>query len=149
MKKLRLKIIIIIAILTSAFAFSQNLQPERILYNNNDGVFITISIMDSISLKLIQRNFLIKENTSLNKINFNLSGQINALSEKSDLNNLRAVKYRSLFELTEQQKSAALQNFESQKIITGNVRKKARRNGLLFMGGGFSLGFLAFAVLVR
>jgi hypothetical protein len=135
--------------LTSAFAFSQNLQPERILYNNNDGVFITISIMDSISLKLIQRNFLIKENTSLNKINFNLSGQINALSEKSDLNNLRAVKYRSLFELTEQQKSAALQNFESQKIITGNVRKKARRNGLLFMGGGFSLGFLAFAVLVR
>jgi hypothetical protein len=105
--------------------------------------------MDSISLKLIQRNFLIKENTSLNKINFNLSGQINALSEKSDLNNLRAVKYRSLFELTEQQKSAALQNFESQKIITGNVRKKARRNGLLFMGGGFSLGFLAFAVLVR
>jgi hypothetical protein len=135
--------------LTSAFAFSQNLQPERIIYNNNDGVFITISIMDSISLKLIQRNFLIKENTSLNKINFNLSGQINALSEKSDLNNLRAVKYRSLFELTEQQKSAALQNFESQKIITGNVRKKARRNGLLFMGGGFSLGFLAFAVLVR
>lgn len=135
--------------MTSAFAFSQNLQPERILYNNNDGVFITISIMDSISLKLIQRNFLIKENTSLNKINFNLSGQINALSEKSDLNNLRAVKYRSLFELTEQQKSAALQNFESQKIITGNVRKKARRNGLLFMGGGFSLGFLAFAVLVR
>jgi hypothetical protein len=135
--------------LTSAFAFSQNLQPERILYNNNDGVFITISIMDSISLKLIQRNFLIKENTSLNKINFNLSGQINALSEKSDLNNLRAVKYRSLFELTEQQKSAALENFESQKIITENVRKKARRNGLLFMGGGFSLGFLAFAVLVR
>ena len=135
--------------MTSAFASSQNSQPERILYNNKDGVFITISIMDSISLKLIQRNFLIKENTSLNKINFNLSGQINALSEKSDLNNLRAVKYRSLFELTEQQKSAALENFESQKIITGNVRKKARRNGLLFMGGGFSLGFLAFAVLVR
>tara|TARA_R110000744_G_scaffold121116_2_gene225549 strand:+ start:19640 stop:19957 length:318 start_codon:yes stop_codon:yes gene_type:complete len=105
--------------------------------------------MDSISLKLIQRNFLIKENASLYEINFNLNYQIETVSQKSDLNEAIAVKYKSLYDITEQQKIAALENFESQKIIIGNVKAKARRNGLLYLGGGFSLGFLAFAVLVR
>ena len=149
MKTIKLKVIIIIALLTSGSVFSQNLQPERILYNNNEGVFITFSLMDSISLKLIQRNFLIKENASLYEINFNLNYQIETVSQKSDLNEAIAVKYKSLYDITEQQKIAALENFESQKIIIGNVKAKARRNGLLYLGGGFSLGFLAFAVLVR
>ena len=135
--------------MTSAFACSQNLQPERILYNNKDGVFVVISVMDSISIKLIHRNFLIKENKSLTDINFNLNGQINALENRSNLATLTAVKYKSLFEISEQQKTAALENFDSQKIITGNIKAKARRNGLLYIGGSFSLGFLAFAVLAR
>lgn len=105
--------------------------------------------MDSISVKLIHRNYLIKENMSLRDITFNLNNQITLLRDKSKINASQAIKYKSLFNISEQQKNAALQNFESQKIITGNVKAKARKNGLLLFGGGVSIGFIVFAVLVK
>jgi hypothetical protein len=86
---------------------------------------------------------------SLTDITINLNKQIKLLSDKSDLNQSTALKYKSLFDISEQQKTAALENFESQKIISSNIKAKARKNGLLFFGGGVSIGFLVFAVLVK
>jgi hypothetical protein len=86
---------------------------------------------------------------SLTDITINLNKQIKLLSDKSDLNQSTALKYKSLFAISEQQKTAALENFESQKIISSNIKTKARKNGLLFFGGGVSIGFLVFAVLVK
>lgn len=105
--------------------------------------------MDSISVKMIHRNFLIKENMSLTDITINLKTQLSETETKSRLYKETALKYKSLFSISEQQKNAALDNYESQKIITGNIKAKARKNGLLLFGGGVSIGFLVFAVLVN
>lgn len=104
--------------------------------------------MDSISVKLLHRNYLIKENMSLGNISNNLAGQVQAIQDKASLYSSQSLKYKSLFDISEAQKNAALESLEAQKIITKNVKAKARKNGLLYFGGGLSIGFLVFAVLV-
>lgn len=60
-KMKKLKLITLIAMLTTVFSYSQTSQPLRTNLNGVSGVFIGLPLMDSISLKLIDRNHLKRE----------------------------------------------------------------------------------------
>jgi len=114
----------------SGFVFSQNLQPKPIQFEQEDGVFISIDLMDSISLKLIDREVLIKENKNLTSLVSNNKAQIQGLIIKSDLTNSKALKFEKLYNLTEIQRDKAIENYNNQIIITKNVKKN--RLGTVF-----------------
>lgn len=112
--------------LISAFVFSQSSQQAAtpIKYDQKDGVFITIETMDAISLKLIDRQILKKENKTLAEVVENSKAQINELNLKWDLSESKANDFKNLYTIAETQKNKALENYESQVIITKNVKKK-------------------------
>lgn len=149
MKTLSLKILMLTLLLTSVLSYSQDLQPKKIQYKGIDGLFISFALMDSVSVKLIDRKSLLTENYTFSEIYKKLELENNELRLKFDLSQSQAFKYKSLFDITLEQKEKALENFESQKIITSNVKAKARRNGLLYFGGGLVIGVTVFAVLVN
>lgn len=109
----------------SASVFSQSSQlATPIKYEQKDGVFITIETMDVISLKLIDRQILKKEVINLNLVTSNLKGQNSELFKSVKLNESKANDYKNLYTIAEEQKTRALENYESQVIITKNVKKK-------------------------
>jgi hypothetical protein len=80
--------------------------------------------MDVISLKLIDRQILQKENQNLSETVANARKQINEISIKSDLSENKANDFKNLYTIAEEQKTRALENYESQLLITKNVKKK-------------------------
>jgi hypothetical protein len=110
--------------LVSVSTFSQNLQPKPIQFDNEDGVFITVDLMDSVSLKLIERTILQKENQTLALVVQNVKFQNTELSAKFDLSLIQITKYRNLWQITERQKDKLFTNLEHQKNIAKNVKKK-------------------------
>ena len=144
-----LKILILTLLLTSVFANSQSLQPKKIVFNGESGLFISFNLMDSISLKLIDRKNLVKQRFSYLDIFKSLRLENQELKYKFDLSNSQALKYKDLFKIEVDQKKLALENFESQKSITKNVKIKARKDKLLFFGGGLAVGITIFALLAN
>lgn len=113
-------------LLMSVFVFSQNsqTQPKPINFENESGVFITIDLMDAISLKLIDRVTILKENESLTQIMDNIKLQNLELNSKFDLSLSQTQNYKELWRKTEKQNKLLLYSYESQKQITKNVKKK-------------------------
>lgn len=105
--------------------------------------------MDSVSVKLIDRKSLLTQNLTFSEIYKKLELENKELRLNFNLSQSQVFKYKSLYDITLEQKEKALENFESQKIITTNVKAKARRNGLLYFGGGLVIGVTVFAVLVN
>lgn len=105
--------------------------------------------MDSISLKLIERNSLKRQAYTFSDIFKIMTKESTELSFKFDLANDKAVKYKSLFDVSNFQNDLLKKNFESQKIIIKNNKIQARKNKLYFFGGGMSVGIIVFAVLLN
>ncbi len=135
--------------LLSVFVFSQNSQPKPIQLDNQEGVFITVSLMDSISFKLMDRVALKKENLVLSQVVGNIKLQNEELIKKCDLSSNQVNAYKVLWNKTETQKKKLYESLENQKLITKNIKKKAFRNGLLYFGGGVSVGLVVFVILVK
>ena len=146
MKTKNLKILILIALLTSVSLFSQDLQPKKIVYDNEEGLFISFSLMDSISYKLIDRKSILKENLSLGDLLLILQAKNDQLLEKSQALERTVDNWRVLYVKSEAQKAQFYEALESQREITTNVKIKARRNGLILFGGGVSVGIAAFLI---
>lgn len=104
--------------------FSQSSPPKAIQLDNQDGVFITIDLMDSISLKLIDRTILQKENLTFAKTLLNVRAQNEQLAFKFDLASTKAVKYKNLWGIAENQKDLYFDSLEKQRTITSNIKKK-------------------------
>ena len=110
----------------SVFVFSQNsqTQPKPINFENEIGVFITIDLMDVISLKLIDRVTILKENESLTQIIDNIKFQNTELNSKFELSLNQTNNYKELWRKTEKQNKHLFSNYENQKQITKNLKKK-------------------------
>jgi len=110
----------------SVFVFSQNSQtePKPINFGNESGIFITIDLMDAISLKLIDRVSILKENESLAQIIDNIKLQNTELNYKFELSLNQTHNYKELWRTTERQNKLLFSNYESQKRITKNLKKK-------------------------
>lgn len=134
--------------LTGVSVSSQSL-PVPINYNGVDGVFITINMMDNVSLKLIDRNVLLSEQVTLLKIIENIKSQNSELLSSLDLVKSQNGNYKNLLEKTEAQKSILLESLNDQKQITKNLKRRSFKNGLLYFGGGLTIGFAAFTILVN
>lgn len=98
--------------------------------------------MDSIAVKLIDRNILIKRVDTMQALIDNLNSQNEALEVKSNLNASQAQAYKDLFNITTDQK-------EILEALNKKIKRKALKDKFLFFGGGLSLGGLAFAILTR
>lgn len=105
--------------------------------------------MDSISLKLIDRNTLEQKNLSLTQIIDNLKDQIKEISLNIDLYKSQAVKFKNLNTISEIQKNKALEALKKQQIITSNLKKKSFKNNVLYFSGGISVGLVVFALLAN
>ena len=149
MKTPKFVLITLILILISALSFSQNLQPQPIHLNDQDGVFINLELMDLISLKLIDRNTLEQKNLSLTQIIDNLKDQNKEISLNIDLYKSQAVKLKNLNTISEIQKNKALEGLKKQQIITSNLKKKSFKNNVLYFSGGISVGLVFFALLAN
>lgn len=115
--------------LLSAFAFSQDSQPKAIQLDNQEGVFITVGLMDSISFKLMDRVVLRKENLTLGCIVENVKLQNEELINKFNLSSNQVFAYKTLLNKTETQKKKLYDSLENQKLITKNVKKKRLKTG--------------------
>lgn len=134
MKNSKTMLSILLVLLVSACGFSQNSQPDKILLDSDlvqpiqldsqDGVFITLGLMDAITLKMIDRNVLKKEVLTLNEIVSNVKNQNKVLNLKFDLSVIQSENYIQLWKYTETQKDKLFAALEQQKTITKNVKKK-------------------------
>lgn len=133
----------------SVSAFSQDWQPKKIVHNNEEGLFLPFSIMDTISFKLIERKSLLSQNLSFGSLFRVLQDKNDELVQKTINLSNTSLKWQLLYE-SETKKSLLLsENFTDQKQITVNVKRRARRNGLYLFGGGVAVGITVFALLAN
>lgn len=142
------KIIICVAILTSALSYSQNWQPKKIQYQGNEGVFISFPVMDSISLRLIDRKSLLSESITYKSIFTNLQQENSLLNANFLTLTQTSNDYKLALKKTEEQLGLLQENLNAQVEITKNNKKKARRNGLLLFGGGITVGLVGLVLLL-
>lgn len=96
---------------------------KAINFENTDGVFISFDLMDNISLKMIERKSLIKENKVFGELLFNEKEINSQLVAKYDISVMESNKYKELWSITEVQKTKLFESLEKQKTITDNVKK--------------------------
>jgi hypothetical protein len=105
--------------------------------------------MDTISVKLIERKGLLSQNSSFEYLFKTIQDKNDELIAKNLNISKTALKWQILYE-SETKKSLLLsENFNTQKQITVNNKRKARRNGLYLFGGGVSVGVVIFALLMN
>ena len=134
-------------ILTSASAFSQNWQPKKIKLKGESGLFLPFSIMDSLTVKLIDRKGLKIETERLNLLTELNEKTLQELKVKIDLLEDKTNKFKDIIQIQESQKEEALRLLETQKSISTVYKKKARKNAIFGIGSGFVLGFFAVLAL--
>lgn len=142
MKTLKTALIILIAITTSVSSYSQDWQPKKVTLGKESGVFINFSLMDTISVKLIERKSLINENKQLSGLYLNEKEKVKVLDDKIKILEENALKLELINTKTELQLKLTEENFETQKDLT----KKARRSGLKLFGGGLLIGASVVAI---
>jgi hypothetical protein len=135
--------------LTTVFSYSQTSQPLRTNLNGVSGVFIGLPLMDSISLKLIDRNHLKREIKTLGDLALVIEEKNAQLEQKVEIAVAHAASWGEVFDNVSAQNRLLIKNFEAQKELTTIHKKRARRNALLFFGGGLAVGFTAFAILIN
>lgn len=123
----------------SVSSYSQDLQPKKVILNNTEGVFISFALMDSISVKLIERKYLKTENQSLLSLYENEKEKVNTLQEKTNLMQENALKQEHINYACKRQIDIVKDDLLIQKEVT----KKARKNGLKFLFVGIVLGGIA------
>jgi len=148
MKTYVLKMLICAAILTSALTYSQSWQPKKIQYQGVDGLFISFQVMDSISLRLIDRKSLLSESITYKSIFENLQQENRLLKANFLTLTQTSNDYKLALFKTEEQINLFQENLNAQVEITKNNKKKARRNGLLLFGGGITVGVVGLALLL-
>lgn len=79
--------------------------------------------MDSITLKLIDRNVLKSENATLVQTLNNVKSQNQEMAIKYEVLNSQALSFKELYDSTEIQKTLLYESLENQKLITKNVKK--------------------------
>ena len=79
--------------------------------------------MDSITLKLIDRNVLKSENTTLVQTIANVKSQNQEMAIKYEALNSQALSFKELYDSTEIQKTLLYESLKNQKLITKNVKK--------------------------
>lgn len=127
----------------SVSSYSQNLQPKKVILNNNEGVFISFALMDTITVKLIERKSLKLENASLLSLYSNEKTKVETLESKVNLMQENAKKMDSMFYASNRQTDLVKDDLKMQKEIT----KKARRNGLKFLITGLVLGAITGGII--
>lgn len=128
--------------LTSALSYSQNWQPKKITTNNVSGIFVPITIMDSISVKLINRKELITQNKRLEEIMSLIGSKVTEQEKKIALLNGISEKYRS-----ERNLEAKNRDLLNEKLSNLRVKnKKIKKRGVLFFSGGFSVASILFLI---
>lgn len=143
----KIVVFMLIAISISGSAFSQNWQPKAITYNGDSGLFISFQIMDSISVKLIGRNEVLRENKHLWTLYKNEKNETLALSQKYKAEREISKDWENLYLKSEEQSKLYEINFNKQKEITKNIKKKSFKNGVLWFGGGVAIGVSILTIL--
>lgn len=133
--------------MTSVSSFSQDLQ--KVTNKGKKGLFITFSLMDSVSLKLIDRNSLRAQILAFSNTIEVMKKENRELASKFELSNGNSKLYKSLFDTAERQRFLYQKSFENQEIITKNNKRKSRKNMLYFFGSGVAVGVVIFAVLLN
>lgn len=105
--------------------------------------------MDSISLKLLERGQLKRENAHLWSLYFNSQREKLLLDQKFKIAESTSREWEGLFNVSETQKGLYKLSFEKQKELTSLAKRKARKNGLVLFGGGLTLGLLASILLIN
>ncbi len=122
--------------MTSVSSYSQDLQPKKVTLNKTEGVFISFALMDTISVKLIERKSLKVQNDVLFSLYENEKQKVKESQEKEKLMQENALKQDSINYASKRQTELIKDNLEVQKELT----KKARKNGLKFLVTGLVLG---------
>lgn len=105
--------------------------------------------MDSISVKLLERGQLKRENAHVWSLYFNSQRENIALEQKFEIAKSSAADWERLFNVSETQKGLYKLSFDKQKELTSITKRKARKNGLVLFGGGLTLGLLASILLIN
>lgn len=103
--------------------------------------------MDSISVKLIRYNGLKLDITTLGGLYANEKEKANTYKAKADINDKKALKWQNIYNATESQRAEEKKIAEAVEIGLKQDIKKARRNGLLYFGGGVVVGVGIIGVL--
>ena len=135
--------------MTSVLVFSQDLRPKKIVFDNEQGIFIGLDLMDTITFKLIERKGLISEFDTTKKILTNSESKVLVLSEKNETLTSTANKWKTLYEKTEEQNSIYQDNLELTEALVKSERKRGRKRALYAFGGGVTIGVVIFAVLIN
>lgn len=133
----------------SASAFSQDWQPKTIVLDNKGGLFLPYPVMDSITVKLIERNSLMRQNLSYSQLVQTLQDKNDVLAQKSENVQETALKWEKLYNIEIKKFNLLNENFNDQKTIISNNKKKARRNGLYLFGGGVVVGAAGLLLLIN
>lgn len=149
MKTKCLKIITLIALLTSVFSYSQDWLPKKIVSNGEEGLFLPFSIMDSVSVRLIDRKAVKKENLSLMDLIAICERENSELEDKVVTYEGLVLKWQAQYLDTEKQRALATDNYEKQILITEETKKRSRKKGLVLFSGGVTIGVVAVLVLTR
>lgn len=129
-------------------SYSQDWQPKKIRYQGVEGLFISFQVMDTISLRLIDRKSLLSESFTYKSIFENLQQENSLLNANLLTLTQTSNDYRLALLKTEEQLDLLQENLDAQVEITKNNKKKARRNGLLLFGGGVTVGVIGLALLL-
>ncbi|QCW20364.1 hypothetical protein [Flavobacterium phage FPSV-S1] len=142
MKTLKIVLSILIVATISVSSYSQDLQPKKVTLGTEKGVFINFALMDTITVKLIEKKSLIVQNKTLASLYLNEKQIVKTKDDKIKIFEENALKYDLLNSKSEIQIKLLEENFETQKEET----KKARRNGLKLFSGGLLIGASAVAI---
>jgi hypothetical protein len=129
----------------SVSSYSQDWQPRKVTLNDKQGVFISFALMDTISVKLIERKSLKFQNESLLSLYDNEKAKTKQLEQKNKLMYENALKQESINYASKRQTDLVKDDLNMQKELT----KKARRNGLKFLITGIVLGAIGGSVIIN
>jgi hypothetical protein len=145
MKTVKTLLTILILVMMSVSSYSQDWQPRKVTLNDKQGVFISFALMDTISVKLIERKSLKFQNESLLSLYDNEKAKTKQLEQKNKLMYENALKQESINYASKRQTDLVKDDLNMQKELT----KKARRNGLKFLITGIVLGAIGGSVIIN
>lgn len=119
-----------------------------ILYKGEQGVFISIPTMDIISLKLIDRESLIKEKMTLGEMYSVLKSEKKVLKGIIDKKEDIILSKNDIIKTSNSQISILLNTIELQKKQIKQEKRKAFKNKLVLFGVGLGVGAGIFAVIM-
>lgn len=130
-------------------SYSQDLQPKKIQYNKQEGLFISFALMDTIAFKLIDRKTLKSQSLTLSQLYKVLNEKNKVIEEQLDISKKSSTKWQILYEKAKAQGSIYQNSIKQQEEILKQTKKKHRRRSLMLFGGGVAVGVSVFAILIN